>query len=149
MKVTYILSILAILFFTFSCGKDKDQRILDSLDGTWQVKQVMHLDQDTTKLPSTGTFTFIKCDLDGSAKACPGSFTFDARQSVDFVYSVMHNGKVISFNSLGEDRYYMPRGSFNVVQRTDERLELEGTLWVFNGSSPTEEQVQVSIVLER
>ena len=151
MKYTHLT--LLLIFVTVLSACDKDQKTLNQLEGTWQVKQVTHLKQDTTKLPSTGTITFTKCDLDDASKSCPGTFTFNDQPSKNFVYNIMDSGKTISFTSEGlhEGFTYMLYGPFVVVSKSEDRLELEGegSLSVFNGSTPTSKVVDVSLVLER
>ncbi|WP_139237198.1 hypothetical protein [Pontibacter akesuensis] len=151
MKQIYTLLLLIAAAATTAC--DKDQKTLNQLDGTWQVKEVTHLKQDTTKLPSSGTITLTKCNLDDAAKSCPGTFTFNSQPSKELVYSVMDKGKTINFTAAGshEGFMYMLYGPWKVVQQTDDRLELEGeaALSVFNAATRTPKRVDVRMVLER
>ena len=151
MKQIYTLLLLLLVAGISAC--DKDQNTLNKLEGTWQIKQVTHLKQDTTKLPTSGTLILTKCDLDGDAKSCPGTFIFNSQPSKQLVYSVMDKGKTMSFTSVGSHVgfTYMIYGLFKMVHRSDNRLELEGEagLSVFNASTPTPKRVDVRIVLER
>lgn len=146
---TLLLLILAAAAFT-AC--DKDQKTLNQLDGSWQIKQVTHLKQDTTKLPNAGSITFTKCDQDDDAKSCPGSYTFNSQPSSDITYNVSEKGKSLAMFHKGPYNTYNLSDMYSIVQRNDDRLELEGDLIVFRtpaGANPETKLVNVSFVLER
>ena len=145
----FLLSLL-VLFLTASC--DKDQKTLNKLEGTWQVEQVTHLTQDTTKLPGSGTVSFTQCDLDGAAKSCPGTYTFDGQQSNEMNYNVLEKGKELGLFHAGKYTTYNFSNKYKIVQRSDDRLELEGEIrvtWQPVGQNPIVKLVLVGIVLER
>ncbi|GAB3820470.1 hypothetical protein [Pontibacter rugosus] len=136
----------------FIAGCDKDQKTLNKLDGTWQLEQVTHLTQDTTKLPTSGTISFTSCDLDDAAKSCPGTYTFNAQASSALTFNVFEGGKELGMFHTGNYNTYNYSDKYKIVQRSDNRLELEGNLIVVRkpaGANPVTKQVRVGIVLER
>lgn len=146
MRQLYTLILLSICFVASSC--DKDQRVLDSLDGTWQIKRVTHLEQDTTKLPSSGTITFSKCEL-GQGN-CPASYTLEGQEMVQANFHVAEKGKLVGIFGLGYP--YSLSDQYKVVQRNQDRLELEGTIsviWRQAKPTPQNKLVKVNILLER
>jgi hypothetical protein len=150
MKQLYTLILFVVAAAFSAC--DKDQKTLNQLDGTWQIKQVTHLQQDTTKLPSSGSITFTKCDLDDDAKSCPGTYTFDSQQSKALNYNVSEKGKSLGMFHQGPYNTYNLSDIYSIVQRNDDRLELEGDIIVFRtpaGVNPVTKLVKVSLVLER
>ncbi|WP_242926955.1 hypothetical protein [Pontibacter vulgaris] len=151
MKQLYALLLLILAAAAFTAC-DKDQKTLNQLDGTWQIKQVTHLKQDTTKLPSSGSITFTKCDLDGAAKSCPATYTFGSQPINDLTYNVSEKGKSLGMFHKGPYNTYNLSDMYSIVQRNDDRLELEGDIIVLRtpaGANPVTKVIKVSLVLER
>lgn len=149
MKSLIIFSLLTSMLF--ACNKD--QQLVNNLDGKWQVQSIAAIDQTNHTLPQKGYISFVKCTNQQEEGKCDGTFQFGNEAEVNFRYSAFTNGDNKSINILPDEPEapYTLRNSWQILTKEKSRLQIEGTFFIYKEArSPEEvEEVKVRINLEK
>jgi hypothetical protein len=90
----YSIFVLPILLLIISCTKSKDQKVVDTIEGSWKVVDIK---KDGVQLDPSDykgiTYKFESCKV--TKEDCPGTVTYNGWPA-NFKYSVSEEGTKIT-----------------------------------------------------
>jgi hypothetical protein len=149
MKSIIIFPLLAFLLL----GCNKDQQLVNDLDGTWQVQSITAIDETNKALPSEGYISFEKCKDQQEEGKCDGAFQFGNEAEVSFRYSAFVTGDDKTINILPDEQEapYTLKHGWQILKKEKNKLEIEGPLFIYKETANPENkgEVRVRISLEK
>lgn len=132
--INFILLISLIAAFA-SC-KSEQQKLVEQIDGTWQIIDINLIEPvtDNVDLPESGTIKFEKCKIGkNNMQFCEGNYLFNGNQAQSFQYQSGNVGEELeAINILQSDLLvplnYNLGGHYKVNNLDKNNVTLEGNI---------------------
>jgi hypothetical protein len=157
METIYKILFLLLIFAGFFSCRTEEQKLVNQLDGSWELIDV-YLASNTTEntpLPESGTITFDKCKISKyNISFCEGSHEFDGQvKSFKYQPTKTTDGEIKAFNILHEppkagDHFFLGYGGYTILELGRKRLSFEGNINVLDEEGESE-PFPVTFVLEK
>lgn len=146
--------VILCLFTLCVAACNKNQMLVNDLDGTWEIRSITALDETDETLPAEGSITFVECGASmQEGGKCDGSFQLSDKAEVGFRYSTFVSGgeKVINILPSQHEEPYLLTGTWQIIEKNKNELKLEGILEVSENVTETGsgEAIKVQILLKK